>query len=213
MRALVSSAALIGTTLLAVLGCQNIELVPGKTVELHYDHVANIEDGIRFGTAVPLSPPLTSANEVIVKWPNEFWAVFVICSLNVPGVDHSTFAYDRTKFYVEYEGKTYGVLQEPFSVMTDTENDIGPQDIRAIDRAIMSTIGVGPNTQIFGQGLSPALNYRIAIYISNPDAADKVLTLRYAGHPTILRGRGQTPMTVPGYTPYSPPLPDSCRAS
>ncbi len=212
MQKFVFPAVLI-TPLLIILGCQSVELVAGKSVELHYDHVANIEDGIRFKTAVPLSPPLTSANEVIVKWPNEFWAVFIICSLEVPGLDNNTFAYDRTKFYVDYEGKTYGVLQEPFSVMTDTENDIGPQDIRAIDRAIVSMIGVGPSTQIFGQGVSPALNYRIAIYISNPDAADKVLTLRYAGHPVILRGRGQTPLTVPGYTPDSPPLPESCRAS
>jgi hypothetical protein len=211
MRILVPPT-LIVITLLAVQGCQSVELVPGKSVELHYDHVANIEGGIRFETAVPLAPPLTSANAVIVKWPNEFWAVFVICSLNVPRVDNSTFSYDRTKFYVEYEGKMYGVLQQPFSVMTDTEKDIGPQDTSAIDHAIVSTIGVGPSTQIFVQGLSPALNYRIAIYISNPDAADKVLTLRYAGHPAILRGRGQTPMTVPGYTLDSPPLPASCRS-
>jgi hypothetical protein len=154
MQKFVFPAVLI-TPLLIILGCQSVELVAGKSVELHYDHVANIEDGIRFKTAVPLSPPLTSANEVIVKWPNEFWAVFIICSLEVPGLDNNTFAYDRTKFYVDYEGKTYGVLQEPFSVMTDTENDIGPQDIRAIDRAIVSMSGWAQAHRSLARGSPP----------------------------------------------------------
>lgn len=193
-------------------GCRGVDIDLKKVVEFEYDHVANIQSTIRFGTAVPLSPPLTSTNQVISKWLGEFWAVFVICSLDVQGADITSFTYDRANFYVDYGGKTYGVLQ-PFSLITKTEDDIGPRDTSVIESAIFSTIGLGPSTQVFGPGLSPSLNYRIAIYVSDSTAADKRLTLRYRGQPSILRARGQNPATLPGYTSGSPPLPGSCRPS
>lgn len=212
IRLLVSSVG-IATAHLVLLGCQSGAVDRRKVVEFQYDHVANIQSTIRFATPVPLSPPVTSTRQVITKWPNEFWAIFVICSLDVQGPDLESFTYDRTNFYVEYERKSYGVLQQPFSVITETEDEIGPQDTSAIQSAIFTTIGVGPSTQIFSHGLSLSLNYRIAIYISDPEAANKVLPLRYTGHPAILRGRGHPPTSFPGYTPDSPPLPGTCRPS
>ncbi len=206
------SPAVILTALLIAMGCQTVEVDPKKVVEFQYDHAANIQNTIRFEAAVPLSPPLTSTNQVISKWLGGFWAVFVICSLDVRGTEIESFIYDQTKFYVEYGGNTYGALQ-PFTLITATEDEIGPQDTIVIESAISNTIGSGPSTKVFGPGLSPTLNYRIGIYVSDPAAASKTLTLRYKGHPSILRSLGHNPVDLPGYISSSPPLPGACRSS
>lgn len=211
MQRFISPAVMI-TTLLVIVGCQSVDTDLKKTVELQYDHVVNIQNTIQFETTVPLSPPLTPTNQVISKWLGGFWAVFVICSLDVQGTEIESFTYDRTNFYVEYGGKTYGALQ-PFSLITTAEDDIGPGETSVIENAIFSTIGSGPSTQVFGPGFSASLNYRIAIYIAAPTAIDKVLTLHYKGQPSILRGRGKSPADLPGYVSGSPPLPGTCRSS
>ena len=200
------------TALLVMMGCQSVGIDSKKVVVFHYDHVANIQNTIQFETTVPLSPPLTPTNQVIPKWLGGFWAVFMICSLDVQGTEIESFTYDRTNFYVEYGKKSYGALQ-PFSLITTAEDDIGPRDTSLIENAILSTIGSGPNTQVFGRGLHPSLNYRTAIFISDPTAADKEVTLRYKGHPSILRGLGDSPADLPGYVSGSPPLPGACRSS
>lgn len=194
------------------MGCQTVEIDSKKVVEFQYDHGANIQNTIRFEAAVPLSPPLTSTNQVISKWLGGFWAIFVICSLDVRGTEIESFTYDQTKLYVEYGGNACGALQ-PFSLVTAAEDEIGPADTSIIESAIIRTIGSGPNTKVFGPGRSPSLNYRIAIYVSDPTAASKALTLRYKGHPSILRSLGHNPVDLPGYILGSPPLPGACRSS
>lgn len=211
MHVLISTAILSIVTS-SIMGCQSGESDLKKQVELQYDHVANIQSTIRFQTAIPLSPPLTPTNQVITRWLGSFWAVFVLCNLDVQGTDRESFTYDRSKFSVQYGGKTYGALQ-PYSVITVMEDDIGPQDTSVIESAILNTIGLGPSMQGFGPGLHQSLNYRIAIFISDSIAVDKVLTLHYSGQPLMLRGRGHRPATLPGYLPDSPPLPGSCRSS
>lgn len=197
------------SALLLTLGCQSLGIDSKRVVEFKYDHVANIENTVRFEATVPLAPPLTSTNQVISKWLGGFWAVFGICSVDVRGTELESFTYDRTNFYVEYGGKTYGALQ-PYSLITTAEDDIGPQDTNVIENAIFSTLGSGPSTKVFGPGLSPSLNYRIAIFISDATAAPKALTLRYKGQPSILRGLGYSPANLPGYISGSPPLPGAC---
>jgi len=200
------------TALLGLMGCQSAQIDLKKVVEFQYDHVADIQNTIRFAAPVPLSSTLTSTNQVISKWLGGFWAVFVICSIDVRGTEIESFTYDRTKFYVENGGKTYGALQ-PFNLITAAEDDIGPADTSTIESAIVNTIGSGPSTHVFGPGLSSSLNYRVAIFISDPTAANKVLTLRYKGHPSVLRGLGHSPADLPGYISGSPPLPGACRSS
>ena len=207
MERSVSSAII--AALVFVMGCQSARIDAKKLVEFRYDHVANIENTVRFEAAVPLAPPLTSTNQVISKWLGGFWAVFVICSVDVRGTELESFTYDRTNFYVEYGKKSYGALQ-PYSLITTAEDDIGPQDTNVIENAIFGTLGSGPSTKVFGPGLSPSLNYRIAIFISDSTAAQKALTLRYKGHPSILRGLGYSPANLPGYISGSPPLPGAC---
>ncbi|MGC4095677.1 MAG: hypothetical protein QM706_01050 [Nitrospira sp.] len=197
------------SALILTLGCQSLGIDSKRVVEFKYDHVANIENTVRFEATVPLAPPLTSTNQVISKWLGGFWAVFVICSVDVRGTEIESFTYDRTNFYVEYGGKTYGALQ-PYSLITTAEDDIGPQDTNVIENAIFSTLGSGPSTKVFGPGLSPSLNYRIAIFISDSTALPKALTLRYKGQPSILRGLGYSPANHPGYISGSPPLPGAC---
>jgi hypothetical protein len=195
--------------ILLTLGCQSLGIDSKRVVEFKYDHVANIENTVRFEATVPLAPPLTSTNQVISKWLGGFWAVFVICSVDVRGTEIEPFIYDRTNFYVEYGGKTYGALQ-PYSLITTAEEDIGSQDTNVIENAIFNTIGSGPSTKVFGPGLSPSLNYRIAIFISDSTASQKALALRYKGQPSILRGVGYSTANLPGYISGSPPLPGAC---
>lgn len=181
-----------------------------NVVSFQYDHVANTQE-ISFRR-----PPVNSFNSVSTA-PNRrgFWAVFVLCSLDVQGKAIETFQYDASKFVIEYEGTTYGPLQ-PFEVVFGASpilNDASNTPL--IAAAIAQEVQVGPSHQPFPRGFYPSLNYRIAILI--PDALSSYrgeqLTLKYIGQPSISLGRGQRPTNINdiGSGPLGEQAPSECR--
>lgn len=85
------------------------------------------------------------------------------------------------------------------------ENEIGPPNASVLKDAILSAIGVGPSTHVFGPGLCPSLNDRSAIYVSHPAAANTVLTLRSKGQPSVLHNLGHSPADFSGHISSSSP--------
>lgn len=91
-------------------------------------------------------------------------------------------------------------------MITEMENEIGPPNANVIKNTILSAIGVGPITHVFGPGLCPSLNDRSAIYVSHPAAANTVLTLRSKEQPSVLHGLGHNPADFSEHISSSSPL-------
>jgi hypothetical protein len=192
--------------------CQNNSLDTGlkNAVVFQYDHVANVHE-IRFPNKVEISGTfgLNSVSPV----EGGFWAVFVLCSLDVQGKEIQTFNYDASKFFVEYEGQSYGPLQ-PFKVRYEASTSLNsPTDTPKVAAAIANELQLGPSTQPFPRGFYPSLNYRIAILI--PQALQtyrgEQLTLTYTGQPSIVQGRGHSPTDVPVFGSGSGSVSGICR--
>jgi hypothetical protein len=167
-------------------------------VIIRYQHVANAHQ-VRFANPVTLAPSFPAVNFVAPLDSQGFWAIFVLCSLNVTGSSLASFHYDADRFQVDYDARSYGPLQ-PYAVrLQDTADLNTPADTPSIVNAVAAEIQEGPARHTFGRGYYPELNYRIAVFVPRAldDYAGEQLALRYAGQPTIAIGNGHPPSDLP----------------
>lgn len=168
---------------------------PPNTVVMQYQHVANAHQ-IRFAAPLALAP--APARYVLPRDRQGFWAIFVLCSLDVTARQLPSFVYDVNNFRVSYRGKEYGAVT-PYAVRYEDSAWLNkPVDTPALASAIAGELQEGPTLQVFGRGYYPALNYRFALFVPRaPDEyAGEQLTLAYAGHPAILVGNGHPPYDI-----------------
>jgi hypothetical protein len=128
-----------------------------------------------------------------------FWAVFVLCSVDVTGPAAPAFYYDVDRFRVQFGGRRFGPLR-PYTLRLDDSVDLNTRtDTSAIVDAIAAEIHEGPPSQVFRHGFYPNLDYRFAIYVPQalPEYAGEELPLRYVGGHTLLLGNGTPPSNIP----------------
>jgi hypothetical protein len=195
----VIAMALFAVIATGISGCKSgspLDSALKKAVEIKFDHVANIPE-IRFDENLNLGAD--GAIGSVSSRNQGFWAVFVICSIDVQGREVETFNYDAANFFVEYEGVDYKLPLLPntltFGASTQTNNAANTPLVAA---GIIKKLHLGPMRQAFPRGFYPSLNYRIAILIPNElrTYRGEQLTLRYGGHPTIVLGGGNRPVTL-----------------
>jgi hypothetical protein len=190
-----SSRALAAAVLFGLAACSSTR--PQNVTVLRYQHVANAHQ-LRFGAPVTLAPSYP-VGYVMPLDSQGFWAIFVLCSINVTGSRLGSFRYDADRFEVEYGGHTYGPLQ-PYTLRLQDSSDLNtPADTASIVSAMAAEIQEGPARRVFARGYYPGLNYRIAVYVPKelPGYAGDELTLRYPGQPTVLIGNGHPPSDLP----------------
>jgi hypothetical protein len=176
--------------------CSGPQPRAGDAVVIHYQHVANAHE-VRFATPLALAPH--PAGYVVPRNRQGFWAIFVLCSLDVHGASLPSFVYDANNFRVAWEGQDYGPVK-PFSLRyEDTAWVNGPADTPALANAIAAELQQGPSVQVFGPGSYPALNYRIALFVplGLTNYAGEQLGLHYLGQKSVLRGNGYPPYDIP----------------
>jgi hypothetical protein len=182
---------------LLAAGCASVDNGVRDTVILHYQHVANVHR-IDFRNPVPLRR--NEAIHFVLPLESEgFWAVFVLCSVDVTGADVPAFYYDIDRFRVQYGGKRFGPLR-PYTLRLDDTIDLNTRtDTAAIVDAIATEIHEGPPSQLFHHGLYTNLDYRFAIYVPQglSDYAGEELPLRYVGGKTRVLGNGTPPSDIP----------------
>jgi hypothetical protein len=195
MRKPIKSLLLLACLLAA--GCTSTDPGLRNTVVLHYQHVANVHR-IDFRNPVPLR-----RNEAIhFVQPLEsqgFWAVFVLCSIDVTGARVPAFYYDVDRFRVQFGGGRFGPLR-PYTLRLDDSIDLNTRtDTAAIVDAIAAEIHEGPPSQVFQHGFYTNLDYRFAIYVPQglSDYAGEELPLRYVGGNTMVLGNGTPPSDIP----------------
>ena len=182
---------------LLAAGCASEAPGQRNPVVLHYQHVANVHR-IDFSTPVPLRgnqqihfvQPLASQG---------FWAVFVLCSVDVSGARVPAFYYDIDRFRVQYGGRRFGPLR-PYTLRLDDSIELNTRnDTAAIGDAVAAEIHEGPPSQLFRPGFHANLDYRFAIYIPQAlnDYAGEELALRYVGGSTMVLGNGVPPYDIP----------------
>lgn len=83
---------------------------PLEAVAFQYDHVANVK-------RIHFTNPIAGVAGNFVEPVNQggFWAIFVICSLDVQGSELTSFNYNAGNFFVENGNTSYGAMQ-PFQV-------------------------------------------------------------------------------------------------
>jgi hypothetical protein len=194
MRKLFKSMLLL-TLLLA--GCKSVDTGLRDTVVLHYQHVANVHRidfhnpvALRGSQAVHFVLPLESQG---------FWAVFVLCSVDVSGAAVPAFYYDIDRFRVQYGGRRFGPLRPYTLRLEDSVNLNTRTDTGAIVDAIAAAIHEGPPSQVFRHGFYTNLDYRFAIYVPQglADYAGEELPLHYVGGKTVVLGNGYPPSDIP----------------
>jgi hypothetical protein len=195
MRKLTTSLLLLPCLLAAA--CTSVDSGQHNTVVLQYQHVANVHR-IDFRSPVPLR-----RNEAIhFVQPLEsqgFWAVFVLCSVDVSGAGVPAFYYDIDRFRVQYGGRRFGPLR-PYTLRLDDSIELNTRtDTTAIVDAIAAEIHEGPASQLFHPGFYANLDYRFAIYVPQglTDYAGEELPLRYVGSNTMVLGNGTPPSDIP----------------
>lgn len=176
-------------------GCASVDTELRDTVILRYQHVANVHRitfhnpiALRRNDAIHFVQPLESQG---------FWAVFVLCSVDVTGAVPAFF-YDIDRFRIQYEGSRFGPLR-PYTLRLDDSIDLNTRtDTAAIADAIAAEIHEGPPNQVFHHGAYPNLDYRFAIYVPHglADYAGEELPLRYVGGHTIVKGKGIPPSDI-----------------
>jgi hypothetical protein len=193
-----SGLAAAAAALLGLGACSGTGQRAPNLAVFRYQHVANAHQ-VWFANPVV---PVRGAEAVGFVAPREspgFWAIFVLCSLNVTGNRLGRFHYDASRFEVEYDGRSFGPPQ-PYSLRLQGTAELNtPAATPAIASAIAAEIDEGPRAQVFGRGYYPDLNYRVAVYLPKelPDYAGEQLALRYAGEPAILIGNGHPPSDIP----------------
>ncbi|MFC5552031.1 hypothetical protein [Massilia aerilata] len=195
MRKPIKSLLLLSCLLAA--GCTSVDPGLRNTVILHYQHVANVHR-IDFR-----NPVLLRRNEAIhFVQPLEsqgFWAVFVLCSIDVTGAKVPAFYYDIDRFRVQFGGRRFGPLR-PYTLRLDDSIALNTRtDTAAIVDAIAAEIHEGPPSQVFRHGFYTNLDYRFAIYVPQAlsDYAGEELPLRYVGGTTMVLGNGTPPSDIP----------------
>jgi hypothetical protein len=194
MRKLFQSSLLLP---LLLAGCTSVDPGLRDTVILHYQHVANVHR-IDFTTPVPLRRD-EAIHSVLPLQSQGFWAVFVLCGVDVSGPAVPAFYYDVDRFRVQFGGRRFGPLR-PYTLRLDDSIELNTRtDTAAIANAIAAEIHKGPPSQVFGHGFYPNLDYRFAIYVPQdlPDYAGEELPLRYVGGHTLMVGNGTPPSDIP----------------
>jgi hypothetical protein len=180
---------------LLLAGCASVDTEQRDTVILRYQHVANVHRiefrnpiALRRNEAIHFVQPLESQG---------FWAVFVLCSVDVTGAVPA-FYYDIDRFRVQYDGRRFGPLR-PYTLRLDDTIDLNTRtDTAVIVDAIAAEIHEGPPSQLFHHGHYPNLDYRFAIYVPQglADYAGEELPLHYVGGHTIVKGNGIPPSDI-----------------
>lgn len=194
MRKLIKYAFVSG--LLAAAGCSSVDTGLRNTVVLHYQHVANVHR-IDFTTPVAL-PNRAPVHSVLPLDSHGFWAVFLLCSLDVTGANIPSFYFDVDRVRVQYGDRRYGPLR-PYTLRLDDTADVNSRfDTQALADAIAAEIQHGPSSQIFRHGFYPRLDSRFAIYVPRalPDYAGDQLNLRYEGGQTLALGNDYPPADI-----------------
>ena len=194
MRKLIKYALVPG--LLTAAGCSSVDTGLRNTVVLHYQHVGNVHR-IDFTTPVAL-PNHVPVDAVLPLDSHGFWAVFVLCGLDVTGANIPSFYFDVDRVRVEYGDRRYGPLR-PYTLRLDDTADVNSRfDTQALADAIAAEIQRGPSSQVFRHGYYAHLDYRFAIYIPSPlpDYSGDQLPLRYEGGQTLALGNGHPPADV-----------------
>jgi len=194
MRKLTTYALVPG--LLTAAGCTSVDTGLHNTVVLHYLHVANVHR-IDFANPVAL-PNRAPVHAVLPLDSHGFWAVFVLCDLDVTGSNIPSFYFDVDRVRVQYADRRYGPLQ-PYTLRLDESADInGRSDTQVLADAIAAELQRGPSSQVFRHGYYAHLDYRFAIYVPRalPEYSGEQLRLRYEGGQTLTLGNGYPPADV-----------------
>lgn len=194
MRKLIKYAFVSG--LLTTAGCSSVDTGLRNTVVLHYQHVANVHR-IDFTAPVPL-PNRAPVRSVLPLDSHGFWAVFLLCSLDVTGANIPSFYFDVDRVRVQYGDRRYGPLR-PYTLRLEDTADINSRfDTQALADAIAAEVQHGPSSQIFRHGYYPHLDIRFAIYIPHalPDYAGDQLSLRYESGQTLALGNDYPPADI-----------------
>jgi hypothetical protein len=175
--------------------CSSPPPAPADAVVIHYQHVANAHE-VRFSTPLAFAP--RSASYVLPRSRDGFWAIFVLCSLDV-GARVPRFLYNVNNFRVDYAGIEYGPLHAFSLRFEDSAYLNGPADTPALAGAIAGELQRGPSLQVFSPGAYPAFDYRIALFVPRglEGYAGDQLTLRYRSPSAILIGNGYPPFDIP----------------
>lgn len=182
----------VATALLALAACATPR--PKPVAVLHYQHVANAHE-IRFTNPIALSAALYRVGYLSPVDSQGFWAIFVVCNVDVNEHARRGFHYSVNGFRVSHEGREFGGLPA-YSLRYQGQPDLNNTgDTMPILDAIAAEIQEGPPEQIFQNGFYPELNYRFAIFVPKALAnyAGEQLKLSYKGQPAILVGNGKPP--------------------
>jgi hypothetical protein len=183
-------------TLLALAACAGPK--PKALAVLHYQHVANAHE-IRFTNPIPLSAALYRVGYLSPVDSQGFWAIFVLCNIDVNDQARRGFHYNVNQFRVSHAGREFGGLP-PYSLRYQGQLDLNNAgDTLPIQDAIAAEVQEGPPEQIFQSGFYPDLNYRFAVYVPKAlvNYAGEELSLTYRGQPAILVGNGKSPSDLP----------------
>jgi hypothetical protein len=186
----------LSAALLSLAACSGMQPQAGDAVVIHYQHVANAHE-VRFATPLALAPG--PARFVMPRNRQGFWAIFVLCSLDVRGEAVPSFVYDVNNFRIDYAGRDFGPMH-PYSLRYEESAYLNsPPETPALANAIANELQQGPSLQVFSRGVYPALNYRIALFVPQglDDYVGEQLILRYRGQPSLLLGNGYPPYDIP----------------
>jgi hypothetical protein len=189
---------LVLSPMLALAACSSAPPDLRNTVVLHYQHVANVHQ-INFSNPVTLVQRRAAVESVLPLESEGFWAVFVLCSVDVTGSGIPSFYFDVDRLRVEYGKRHYGPLK-PYTLRLDDTAELNNRsDTRAIADAIAAEIESGPPSQVFGHGYYPRLDLRFAIYVPRglPGYSGDQLPLSYDGVPTMVLGNDYPPSDIP----------------
>jgi hypothetical protein len=190
-------AGLVLPALLSLAACTSVDTNQHNTVVLHYQHVANVHR-INFSAPLEVRGAGAPVQSVLPLQSEGFWAVFLLCSLDVTGAQIPSFFFDVERFRVDYDRYRFGPLR-PYTLRLDDTAELNDRtNTRAIADAIAAEIGSSLPNQVFRHGYHPNLNVRFAIYIPRglPDYSGDQLPLRYEGGHTLVLGNGAPPSDV-----------------
>ena len=209
MRILIRRASwLVWPLLLAA--CASAPKGPQRVAVIHYQHVANT-DQVWF--TAPLALPPGPVSHVTPRDPEGFWAIFVVCGLDVTARGLPSFVYDVNNFRVEHNGRQFGLLP-PYALRYDGSTVLNrPVETPAVASAIAAELHEGPALQVFARGFHTALNYRFALFLPRgvPDYAGEELKLKYKGQPALVLGNGYPPYDIPAVGGNAAGIAATCR--
>jgi hypothetical protein len=184
----------VAATLAGLAACAGTQPNPAPAVVIHYQHVANAHE-VRF--SAPLA--LRRAGFVMPRSRQGFWAIFVVCSVDVIGHSVPRFVYDVNRFRVDYNGRQYGPLT-PYSLRFEDSADLNsPAETPMLAEAISAELQEGPSLQVLPRGFYESLNYRLALFVPRglDDYAGEQLNLSYLGQDASVEGNGYPPYDIP----------------